>query len=157
MLQRIQTLFLIAIALLMLTTLFVNIWDKKSIDGTEQVSLNAMKMIKYQNGQIVAETTTIWIALLALIGFYVSVLSIFSFKNRMRQMQYGLANGLVIATIVGLIVFYSMKGDGMISSSEKGSFGAGLLTPALALICNSLANRFIRKDEDAVRDADRLR
>ena len=35
--------------------------------------------------------------------------------------------------------------------------GLGLWLPGAAVICNLLANRFIRKDERLVRDADRLR
>lgn len=157
MLQRIQTLFLLLIAVLMMGLLFVNIWDKKSVSTDEQVTLNSMKMIYTRAGQVLNETTTIWIALAAILSFIVSSLSIISYNNRIRQMQYGLANSVLIGAILGLILYYSFQGEKMISTTEKGSFGAGLIIPALALILNSLANRFIRKDEDMVRAADRMR
>jgi glucan phosphoethanolaminetransferase (alkaline phosphatase superfamily) len=157
MIQRIQTLFLALIAIAMISFLFVNIWDKKSISTDEQASFNALKIIYTRSGQVISETTTVWIAIMAILSFIVSVLSILSFRNRIRQMQFGLANSILIGAILGSIVYYSFQGEKLIMDTEKGSFGVGLLIPAIALICNSLANRFIRKDEEMVRSADRMR
>ena len=157
MIQRIQTLFLALIAIAMISFLFVNIWDKKSISSDEQVTLNSLKMIYTRSGQVISETTTVWIAIMAILSFIVSVLSILSFRNRIRQMQFGLANSILIGAVLGSIVYYSFQGEKLIMDAEKGSFGAGLIIPAIALICNSLANRFIRKDEEMVRSADRMR
>jgi len=157
MLQRIQSLFLLLIATMMVGLLFVNIWDKKSISPDEQVTLNATKMMYTRAGQVINETSTIWIAIAAVVSFIVSSLSILSYANRIRQMAYGLVNSVLIGAILGLILYYSFQGEKLISASEKGSFGAGLIIPAVALILNSLANRFIRKDEDMVRASDRMR
>lgn len=157
MLQRIQTIFLTIIAVLMIIFLFVNIWNKKSLTSDEQITLNAMKMLHTQNGQIIAETTTIWLAMLAIVCFILALISIFSFNNRIRQMQFGLFLSIGIGAILGLIVYYSFAGENQLIGTQKGSFGLGLLIPAMALICNSLANRFIRKDEELVRSTDRLR
>jgi len=38
-----------------------------------------------------------------------------------------------------------------------GKYGFGLYLPGIAVIGNLLANRFIRRDEKLVREADRLR
>lgn len=157
MLQRVQTIFLFLIASAMILFLFVNVWQKQSVEQAEHVTLNAFKLIHYRGEQIYFEQTTIWLALLALCSAGVSIFSIFSYQNRMRQIQLGMVNALLIAAILGLVVYYSFEGEKIIVNVQKGSFGAGLIIPALSLLCNSLATRFIKKDEEKVRAADRLR
>jgi hypothetical protein len=43
------------------------------------------------------------------------------------------------------------------SNQIKGEYGYAMWLPAIAMLSNLVANRFIRKDEKLVRDADRLR
>jgi hypothetical protein len=157
MLQRIQSIFLALIALAMIAFLFVNIWQKTNTDASELVTLGAFQMI-YSKDTIVLQTNqTYLLAALAMVILGASSFSLFSFANRLRQLQLGLAISVLIAALLGSVVYYSFLGEKLIADNQKGSFGAGLLIPALALILNSLANRFIRKDEEEVRSADRMR
>ncbi len=157
MLQRIQSIFLSLIAVAMLGFLFVNIWQKTSADGTETVVLNAMQMLNSKNGMVMQEIQTFLLGSIAFVIFVLSTVSLFSFRNRMRQLQFGLIISVLIAALLGAIVYYSFEGEKLIGDSQKGSFGPGLLIPAFSLILNSIANRFIRKDEQEVRAADRMR
>ena len=44
----------------------------------------------------------------------------------------------------------------MINTYQGGQYGLGIWLPGIAVLCNLLSNRFIRKDEKLVRDSERL-
>ncbi|MFN0049734.1 MAG: DUF4293 domain-containing protein [Cytophagales bacterium] len=157
MLQRIQSIFLALIAVAMAAFLFVNIWQKSSTDGGELVTLGAFQMIYAKDSVVMQSNQTYLLAALAVTILGIAIYSLLSFANRLRQLQLGLAISVLIAALLGSVVYYSFLGEKLIADTQKGSFGAGLLIPAMALILNSLANRFIRKDEEEVRSADRMR
>jgi Domain of unknown function (DUF4293) len=55
-------------------------------------------------------------------------------------------------------VYHIMKDATLIvNPTESGDFGIGLVAIFVALISNWLANRFIKRDEQLVRDAERMR
>lgn len=94
---------------------------------------------------------------LCILSGVVSVAAIFLFKN--RPLQARLAGGAAIASILlaalaGFIVFRTFQ---QLPVDGKIAYGAGLGLPVVAMIFNFLAARFIRKDENLVRSADRLR
>lgn len=157
MLQRIQSIFLALIAIALCSFMFVNIWDKQNIDSQEFVTLNAFELTFSRGGAVVETTNTVILFVMAFVGMAFAIYSLFSFKKRMQQMMFGLINSIVIAALLGFIIYFSFKGDSMIANGSKGSFGLGLIIPALALICNTVANKFIRKDEEAVKDSNRMR
>ena len=45
MIQRIQSVFLFLVAAIMVTVLFLPIWNKLDLDAQEKVTLNAFKMV----------------------------------------------------------------------------------------------------------------
>ncbi|MDX2188901.1 MAG: DUF4293 domain-containing protein [Bacteroidota bacterium] len=157
MLQRIQTLFLALVCVFMIVFLVVNIWEKQSADGIQKVTLSAFRMIQSENGKSVNEKSVFWLAGLALGAFGISIYSIFQYKKRLVQMQMGMINSLLISAILGLIIYHSFEGEKLIENASKGSFGIGFIIPAIALVANMLAGKFIRNDEDKVRAADRMR
>ena len=80
-------------------------------------------------------------------------------KERMRlcHMKFGALNAWVIAGFLGLAVYFTFSMEKMVTFSEQGTYEFGMYLPALALIFNLLANRFIRKDEALIRSVDRIR
>lgn len=94
---------------------------------------------------------------LCILGGVVSIFAIFFFKN--RPLQARMASGAAAASILlsalaGFVIFQigqQMPAGGSVQ------YGIGLGLPVIAMICNWLAARFIRKDEHLVRSADRLR
>jgi hypothetical protein len=58
---------------------------------------------------------------------------------------------------LGMTYYYSTKGDQLLSHETIGDFQMGFYVIAAALFFNSLANRFIRKDDRLVKSADRIR
>jgi hypothetical protein len=106
---------------------------------------------------VIREESAIYIFILAFVAVVISVLSILSYKNRPRQILLNLINSLLIAIATVAAALLISDAEKILLPSEKGSFQIGLFLPVIALICNMLANRFIRKDENLVRSADRIR
>lgn len=157
MLQRIQTLFLGIMVLALLGFVFVPIWSKASAEGNISIILDSFALSKVENGVVVQSVSTILLFSLAIGAAGLGLYSILSFQNRMRQMMLGMINSIVVAALLGAIIYYSFEGDKWLENSQKGSFGIGLLIPTVALILNTIANKFIRKDEEAVQASNRMR
>ncbi|TYZ11502.1 DUF4293 family protein [Hymenobacter lutimineralis] len=155
MIQRIQSVFLLLLALSMLSVVFLPIWSKTDPLSNQEVVLTATKLA-FTKGQ--GPTTNTWpIAALAVAAAAVAVFEIFQFRNRIRQHQIGVFNLLLIMSTIGAGFYYSSIGERLLNIKVPGTFEAGFYLPTLALLLNVLANRFIRRDEKLVRSMDRLR
>lgn len=165
MIQRVQTIFLFLLSICMFMMLFFPIWEKLSIDQQEKVALNAFYMVQYTidsdaenpGYQLLAETGTYFIAILSAIAGLVALFSIFQYKNRLTQIKLGFLNTLLIAATLGVSIYYMFQGENLFNPEVRGDYKVGFFLPALALLLNSLANRFIRRDEKLVRSVDRIR
>lgn len=156
MIQRIQSIFLAIIAIAMGVMAFTPIWDKTG--QSESVTLDAMSLTHLKNGQVLSSENTMYILAAALVVAAVALVSLFSFKNRKRQMLLGLINSLAIgATLLILIYTIFKKGMLLYEPSYEGHYGIGFYAAGVAFFANWIANRFIRKDEMLVRSADRMR
>ena len=158
MIQRVQTIFLAIVAIAMFAMIFMPIWAKQQADPAQTVVLDAMGMVYSEGGEVKEQTNTMYIGGIALLIATVAVGSIFSYKNRSKQIKLNLLNALllfVLAAINSYWIFY--EGKNLIASEDAGHFGFGFFLPLVGLIFNSLANRFIMKDEKLVRSVDRLR
>ncbi|TAG58868.1 MAG: DUF4293 family protein [Cytophagales bacterium] len=157
MIQRIQSIFLILMVIALVVFIFVPIWSKTSADGNLVVTLNAFELTQTQKGVIVNTSPTILLLALAFGAAGLGVFSLFCYQNRLKQMMFGMINSVLIAALLGSIIYFSFQGDKLITDSAKGSYGIGLLVPAIALILNTIANKFIRKDEETVQASNRMR
>lgn len=154
MIQRIQSLFLLLIAACMGTTAFVESWEEAA--NGKLVELSALKMTAMQGGAEMSSRNVWYIAALALVAAVVAAYSLVSYRNRTLQTGLGAINALVMASVLGLIVYFSREAETIIPNHE-GVFKLGTYLPMAALTFNILANRFIRRDEKLVRSADRMR
>ncbi len=149
MIQRKQTAFLAfaAIALAQLFIFPVSEFEK----GGEK-----FRMMVYGINEL--HHTVIIPLALTLISTAAIVVIIFLFKNRKFQMKLC---GLVILLLAALTasVFYYIDNSGQLPalSGYASDFRPGIIFPLVALIFVMMANRFIKKDEELVRSADRLR
>lgn len=169
MIQRIQTVFLFLVAVCMIAMVFSTLWEKISVDEQEKVTLTALYLthhtIDTQSNNpdytILNQKPTYFIAILAVISAIVALYSIFQYKARMTQMKFGLLNILLIAGALGFSIYYMYQGESLVEVALggviRGTYKIGIFLPALALLFNSMANRFIKRDEDLVRSADRIR
>jgi hypothetical protein len=157
MIQRIQSVFLGIISIVMTLFLFLPIWKKADPQSGELVTVNALGMFHTKGETVIREESAIYIFILAFVAVVISVISILSYKNRPRQILLNLINSLLIAIATVAAALLISDAEKTFLPSEKGSFQIGLFLPIIALVCNMLANRFIRKDENLVRSADRIR
>jgi hypothetical protein len=136
MIQRIQTLYLILAAGISAGLIFVfHLWT--NTEGAKVFAFDDYLYLGLFTGS----------ALLSLI-------SIFSFKNRKSQFMLGRLNMILNVILLGIFVYKSLTLSGGTNVSEK---GIGVLLPVFSIVCLVLANRAIKKDEDLVKSVDRLR
>ncbi|WP_439153165.1 DUF4293 domain-containing protein [Winogradskyella sp.] len=136
MIQRIQTLYLVLAVVISAGLIFVfHLWT-----NNEGAKVFAMDNYIYL-GLFVGS------ALLSLIA-------IFSFKNRKSQFVMGRMNIILNFILLGIFVYQSLNLSGETNVSEK---GIGILLPIFSIVCLVLANKAIKKDEDLVKSVDRLR
>lgn len=129
MLQRIQTVWMF---LAVLGTVFLNITAQDFDILGRYLTINATTVI------------------LILFG----VLSIFSFRNRKRQILLNNISIIINVLLIGLLAYWLLNLSGGISIPEK---GIEPVFPLISVICLLLANMYIRKDERLVKSVDRLR
>jgi len=152
--QRVQTIFLLLLGALMLTTVFLDYWRQQQ--GNQSTTLNAFELKHVRQQAEVASKPVFYIAGLAIISAILAFYSLTRFRNRLLQIKLGALNSLLMAGVLGLIMLFSNQGDQYIQG-QQGEFLPGTYLPMGAMICNLIANRFIRRDENLVRSADRLR
>ena len=157
MLQRTQTLFLTGIVIVMGLFLNFKIWVKADPHSSEQAIMTPYYLF-YQNEAGEGQIPTFYIAILAVISIVLAAVSIFQFKNRLTQIKLNMMNTLVMVSCQGLAVYFILvKGNKLFSPELQGNYQIGFVLPVFALLLNSFANYFIKKDENLVRSVDRLR
>lgn len=152
--QRKQTILLAIAALSLILMIFFPIWRGEAGDG-----IHSLFPLHYsvKNGEAM---NTLYFpysitAILAIAAATLCIIEISKFDNRMLQLKLGLLNSLLMAATMASAVYLAMQT--MKSAQAQGAYGLALFMPAVAMVCNTVANRFIRKDEKLVRDSDRLR
>jgi hypothetical protein len=152
--QRIQTVFLAIAIVSLVAAIFLPIWVFQDPSGKSH-ELYALHYSIIENG---ARNTTYFpysiTAILLVAAATLAFLEIRKFKDRITQIKMGALNSLIIAIAMCAAVYF---GTTMIKTFQGGRYGLGLWLPAIAVVCNWLAIRFIKRDEKLVRDSDRLR
>jgi magnesium-transporting ATPase (P-type) len=158
MLQRIQTLLLAVVAIAMLAVTALPIWEKSSATLNEKVILTSFALEYFKGTNLTSSANTMVIVILAIISACIAAFSITQYKKRMLQMTLGLINSILIAIILGYTFYQVFKvAIPMFEPENQGSYGAGFIAAVVAMLCNMIANRFIRRDEMLVKSADRMR
>ena len=175
MIQRIQSVFLALIVVAMLGVLALPLWTKTDPATGEVATLTAFSLSSepgrataasgaISTSQHTAESTW-YLGILALLTAAVAAYEIFQYRNRLQQMKMGLLNSVLIASTLGALVYtviykaeFYMGGVAGQPAATVGTKHPAFWLPMVALVCNVLANRFIKKDDDFVRSANnRLR
>lgn len=164
MIQRIQSLFLLGVAVCMGLMLYFPLWEKDNDVHSQKMTLDVYHLRTYLSESsdpvkwnVENEQPVYYIAVTAALAALLALYSIFIFRNRKLQMKLGAINALVIMITVVIAVFLIYSGEKLLGTGDKGTFYPGFYLPLGALIFNSLANRFIRKDDKLVRSVDRIR
>ena len=143
MIQRIQSVYLLGTVIISgICIFFFDLW-KSSKNG-----VFAFDLLSSESFQLKA------IPFLFLISAILAFVAIFMFHNRKLQFVLGRLTILVNLILLGLLIYVSLTLPGETAVSEK---GIGMFIPIFAVLLTVLANKAIKKDEDLVKSADRLR
>ena len=156
MIQRIQSVFLLVAAIVTIILLFIPIGDIYTAEA--QYTFTCFN-VHLPNGQVVM--STIYIALILILSACISIYAIFKYKDRMKQTRIVSINMLVFLIAIMLMIWvfpdFLFQRKGLIQEGDIFRFNYWIMIFVLPPVCMFLANRFIRKDEQLVRSADRLR
>jgi hypothetical protein len=136
MIQRIQTLYLILLALLnILGIFFYQPLDQSLIIGIFTLS-----------DEVIWATFSVSATL--------AIVSVFQYKQRSKQLVLNRINLLLELFLMGFFAYLSLNLSGEGSPSLK---GIAVFVPLFSIVLLVMANKSIQKDEDLVKSVDRLR
>ena len=163
MIQRIQTLFLVAVIALQVALFYLPLYAIKSADANGMKELAVLRIDRQEiisnpqaEGSTVVKNLLPLILNMAIIAF--SAFCIFLFKS--RHWQYQLCRFLILVTL-GLIVALTLQIEGINSlypgDTYSSRFYPAFVFPVLSIVFLFLAGYFIRRDEKKVRSSSRIR
>lgn len=160
MIQRLQTIYFIAIILICAVACGGSLINFiQSAPGlVKEYSMNLIYLNYKENGILIS--STIQYELIALVSVVIgwTINIILGYKNRKRQMTHTKINFLLIAALITVLfikAFTVIPDFAFNTLSMQSTFGLALLFFMLYL--NLRALLLIRKDEELVKSADRIR
>lgn len=152
MIQRIQTLYLLAIAAMMATAVFTPL--AYFVAGADEYLLYAFSL---KGG----ETTfsTLYMGIVVALAAIIPFVTIFLYKNRMLQIRLcAVELVLLVGSVIFMAIYYYLGGR-MFSQLEFNTqgFRIAIIFPVVSLILDYLAMRAIFHDEMLVRSLNRIR
>jgi hypothetical protein len=161
MIQRIQSVFLLIIIIIAAALCGINVLHLVYVEPeskTTEYVLNLFYFNKLENGILIESNLQYGLILLVSIIIGLSAYILMNFKNRIRQMSFTQINLLAIISLIGT---FAVKAYLFIPnfSSKKMMLSSmiGITLLLFMLYLNVRVYFLIKKDEDLVRSADRIR
>lgn len=152
--QRKQTIFLAIAIFCLVMMIFFPVWKAQSGESSWALFPLHFTVKDGTNASTTYFPYSI-AAILAIAAATVAFIEITKFENRLLQLKLGALNALLMAGSMGSAVYFATQL--MKANQQAGEYGFAIWLPGVAMVCNMIANRFIRKDEKLVRDSDRIR
>ena len=148
MIQRIQSIFLLIVAALMITLIFMPL----ASFNTANASFEFMSYGVVSLGEPSFTAVTTLLSLSGILAF----ISIFFYKKRPLQIRCCQFNFLLILAfyLVFFIYWWTIQND---LAAQSIALEASLTMPIAALILDYLAMKKIKQDDDLVKSMDRIR
>lgn len=154
MIQRVQTLFLLAVSILTFTML-VSPLSSIILPSDEIVKFYSYGLKNISQGNELIRYTFPLIVLI-IISFGISFSSIFLYKKRPVQLKLCVYNILLQLLIIGIITFYYFSIKHQLNW-ESNSLSLVIIFPVINIVLTFQAFRAIGRDEHLVKSYDRLR
>ncbi len=162
MIQRIQTLFLLGVIICMSMVAVFPIWEKSNTETKytldafywQEYHLNKMDSDKWD---LVVNQQVFYLIGLSAIVCLIALYAIFQFNNRILQIKLGAINAFLMMAYIATATYFIYQGENKMELEIRGIFKPGYFIPLGGMMLNSMANRFIKKDENLVRSVDRIR
>jgi len=156
MIQRIQTLFLILVIIANILIFFFPLTSYLTELNYYKLYITELKNMTPSSENHFGRMVTLPLILLNIAMIFLTIVSIFKYKNRLLQIRLNKFNILLtIFLIVGIFFGYPKLVEMGINASPV--FNIGVYFPIASLILLFFANMFISKDEKLIKSADRLR
>ncbi|MBP3290712.1 MAG: DUF4293 domain-containing protein [Alistipes sp.] len=152
MIQRIQTLYLLAVAAMMTTAIFTPLANFMA--GVEEFKLFAFALKSAETSH-----STIYMGIVIALAAIVPLVTIFLYKNRLLQIRLcAVEIVLLLGSMIFMAIYYYLS-NRMFSDLEFHAQSLCITTifPLVSLILTYMASRAIFKDEMLVRSLDRIR
>ena len=168
MIQRIQSIFLLLVTISLYSTYFFPLSEK--IVYTNENNITAIQEKEtlyiyelvyeqyiYENDPSVILYPRPYILVLIFIAGGLSFYSIFQYNNRINQIKIGAINSIIMSVTIAIILYELFYKEVMIKNTFDVNILISFYLIFTALIFNSIANRFIKKDEILVNESNRIR
>jgi hypothetical protein len=160
MIQRIQTLFLITIPILLGIMQFLPLWSKVDPLTLHSYTLYTWKLQAVDSTHNLATITVMPYFSLIILALFLGILAIytvFRYDNRNLQIQLTTISNILATVLIGMIVYFCTKNQKLLLPAIAGYYHLGFYIPALVVVCNLLAKHFIMKDEKLIQSSNRVR
>jgi hypothetical protein len=153
MMQRVQSLFLFVVLALSVATLFMPL---ASFSGDKSLELFCLHAKEIGSGNTIDSIQTWPLLTIMALVVLLTLLIIFSYKSRLRQIKLCRLSMILNLVFIVLIVFWYM--DALeIYTGGKMKITIGTVLPLISIVLLFLSQRSIKKDEELVKSTDRLR
>lgn len=156
MLQRIQTIYLLAVSVIALTVYFIDYSVVFAEKSPQQVV--TLSVVSFNKGSVEVAQPGSYPALIVLNSMLLlfSVYALLKFSNRIHQIMLCRISVLVSLLLLGGMFLYTDVVKQRIEGAHI-SYMYGIIGPIVQAVLLIMAIGAIRKDENLVRSADRLR
>lgn len=167
MIQRLQSLYLLAIVVISSVLIFSDIVFYEETGKAVEENTETGEQITYETTTIIVDynstqtldgpigTNQSLVYFLSALGL-LSLVSIFLFKN--RKLQLRLVFGVLVMAVIVLVSMYQLSfGNHYTTIDTVASFEIGAIIPFAIVVFAVLAYKRIQKDEKLVRSLDRIR
>ena len=155
MIQRIQTLYLLAATALMALVFFLPLMGSSTEQGT-----SLFYSYKLVDSEGISTSSPWYLMFLVLMAGVIPFGTIFRYKNRLLQIRMCVVSMVLMGGSIAMLAFYCYRFYTLFAAQSEvfaASFKLTLLCPFAALLFTWLAMRAIFRDEMLVRAADRIR
>ena len=152
MIQRIQTLYLLAIVALMAATIFTPL--AYFVGGVHEYKLYAFALRGVES-----DFSTMYMGIVVALSAIIPLITIFMYKKRLLQIRLCAVEIVMLLGSIAFMAIYYYLSNRMFSGMEFSaqSFRIAIVFPLVSLILVYMAARAIFKDEMLVRSLDRIR
>lgn len=157
MIQRIQSLYLLIVALLMATLLFVPLGA--FIGSSEEFVITAWGISSLSAPEAGKIVTSPQMAILIIIAGLVPLVTIFLYKKRFLQLRLCVVEIVLLIGVQIYIAMYVLRANNFVSELENASmrFSVADILPIIGIILVCLAFRGVSKDIALLKSLDRIR
>jgi len=164
MIQRIQTLYLIIVVVLSVLIFFLPVSTKiipanpaKNISKEITFRTDVYGTKKYENGTLVSSSSNFLLLVLNTGTCVISGLVIFLYRKRILQMKLARLSVLLVSAFIAIDFYFSDSLGNEYGTDYKTMYLSGSYFPIIQVILLVMAIRAVKKDEELVRSADRIR